>query len=152
MYTLSLPIGTLEIEVDGQTCTAVRLSRRRAPDSTARHPVLQALRAYVRGRRGSFDDIFLCVRGTPFQQAVWKELRRVPYGQTVTYGELAARVGCRSSRAVGQAVGANPLMILIPCHRVLPTGGSLERVGGFAYGAKAKQWLLKHEQEMCNTI
>ncbi|HUT34399.1 MAG TPA: methylated-DNA--[protein]-cysteine S-methyltransferase [Planctomycetota bacterium] len=81
--------------------------------------------------------------GTPFQQRVWAELRRIPFGTTVSYGELARRVGAsRAARAVGQAVGANPIPILIPCHRVICSNGSL---GGFGAGPEIKKWLLRHE-------
>ncbi len=81
--------------------------------------------------------------GTPFQRRVWAELRRVPFGRTVSYAELARRVGApRAARAVGQAAGANPIPILIPCHRVVRSDGSL---GGFSAGLETKRWLLRHE-------
>lgn len=100
------------------------------------------LREYFQGVRTTFD-LPLSLRGTKFQIAVWEELRTVPYGTTVTYGELARRVGRpRSARAVGQAVGANPVPIVIPCHRVLPIAGGL---GGFGPGPDWKQRLLDLE-------
>ncbi len=80
-------------------------------------------------------------RGTPFQLRVWKALRRIPAGETATYGELARRLGCGSPRAVGRAAGANPLMGLIPCHRLVGAAG----IGGFAWGAAAKRRLLRAE-------
>ena len=80
-------------------------------------------------------------RGTPFQRRVWRALLRVPAGETVAYGELARRIGCGSPRAVGRAAGANPLMGLIPCHRLVGASG----LGGFAWGAAAKRRLLRAE-------
>ena len=83
----------------------------------------------------------LSPRGTEFQLRVWRELCRVGYGQTVTYGELARRVGCRSAQAVGNALGRNPVLIMIPCHRVLAASG----LGGFAAGLDRKVSLLQTE-------
>jgi methylated-DNA-[protein]-cysteine S-methyltransferase len=95
--------------------------------------------------RVELRDFELCVApaGTPFQLEVWHALASVPYGSTVTYQALAARVGRpRGARAVGQAVARNPLLILVPCHRVLPADG---RLGGFASGPECKAALLQLE-------
>lgn len=102
----------------------------------------QQLRDYLAGNRTAFD-LPLEPAGTPFQRRVWDELVRVPFGAAVTYGELARRVGCRSPRAVGQAVGRNPILILIPCHRVLAANG---RLGGFSAGLPVKEFLLNLEK------
>lgn len=88
---------------------------------------------------GEPPALSLC--GTEFQLRVWRELRRVGYGRTVTYGELARRVGCRSAQAVGSALGRNPVLIMIPCHRVLAASG----LGGFAAGLERKVSLLRIE-------
>ncbi len=97
---------------------------------------------YFTQKRTSFR-IKLAPRGTPFSQAVWHELAKIPFGKTVTYGELATRVGRPSAaRAIGRAVGANPLPIVIPCHRVLAANGAL---GGFSCGIDRKLTLLRHE-------
>ena len=77
-----------------------------------------------------------------FQQRVWQALLSIPFGETVSYGELAQMVGCRSAQAVGQAVGANPVALLIPCHRVIAAHGKL---GGYAYGTEIKKRLLELE-------
>ncbi len=108
-----------------------------------RHPHLTAVRDYFRGRTLDIDiPVDLSTR-TPFQRAVLLALRDVRAGETVSYGELAARAGRpRAARAVGGAVGSNPLPIVIPCHRVLASGG---RIGGFGGGLDAKRWLLRHE-------
>jgi len=100
------------------------------------------LTAYFAGRLRTFD-LPLHPEGTPFERLVWRELTRIPYGRTISYGELARRVGRPSAaRAVGLANGRNPLSIVIPCHRVIGANGSLTGYGG---GLEAKQWLLEHE-------
>ena len=81
-------------------------------------------------------------RGTAFQQRVWAALGQIPYGQTRSYGQLAAALGVRSARAVGGAAGRNPIALLIPCHRCLGAGGALT---GYAGGLERKAWLLRHE-------
>jgi len=111
-------------------------------DPAALAPTLAQLREYFSRIRRAFD-LVLDVRGTPFQQAVWAEIARVPYGATTTYGEIARRIGKpRAARAVGAAVGANPLPILIPCHRVIGAGGLLTGYGG---GLEVKAALLRLE-------
>lgn len=112
------------------------------PSIPAVDRLARELREYLQGTRTVFD-LPLFLQGTESQIAVWQELCRIPYGTTVTYGELARRVGRpRSARAVGQAVGANPVPIVIPCHRVLPMTGGL---GGFGPGLQWKRWLLDLE-------
>jgi methylated-DNA-[protein]-cysteine S-methyltransferase len=84
--------------------------------------------------------------GTEFQREVWKRLREIPAGTTISYGELARRVGRPSaSRAVGLANGSNPIALIVPCHRVIRTGGAL---GGYGYGLDYKRWLLDHESHV----
>lgn len=103
---------------------------------------LAQLREYFAGRRRTFD-VPLDVRGTDFQRAVWSEVARIPYGGMASYGEVARRVGKPgAARAVGAAVGANPLPILIPCHRVIGADGSLTGYGG---GLDVKAALLRLE-------
>lgn len=103
---------------------------------------LSQLREYFSGARQTFD-LPLDVRGTTFQKAVWSQVMRIPYGATVTYGDIAQLVGKpRASRAVGGAVGANPLPIVIPCHRVIGAGGALT---GFGSGLDIKEMLLRLE-------
>ena len=88
-------------------------------------------------------------KGTLFQQRVWQTLLTIPYGKTVSYGELARMVGCKSAQAVGQAVGANPIALLIPCHRVITAHGKL---GGYAYGIELKRHLLEWEKSPTETF
>lgn len=104
--------------------------------------VARQLEEYFRGERREFD-LELAPQGTPFQLAVWREVSRIPYGETATYGELARRLGDpRAVRAVGAANGANPLWIIIPCHRVVGADGSLT---GYAGGIEVKRRLLELE-------
>ncbi|OGJ64163.1 hypothetical protein A3C37_04000 [Candidatus Peribacteria bacterium RIFCSPHIGHO2_02_FULL_53_20] len=103
---------------------------------------LQELEEYFSGNRRAFT-VPLVMRGTDFQQRVWDALLEIPFGQTVTYGQLAKEVGHPgAARAVGTAVGDNPLAIIVPCHRVLPASGG---IGEYASGSDKKEWLLKHE-------
>jgi methylated-DNA-[protein]-cysteine S-methyltransferase len=116
---------------------------------TTDHPVLVAavdqLSEYLAGDRQSFD-LPLDPIGTDFQQAAWMALRAIPYGTTVSYGEQAAAMGDkRKARAVGAANGRNPISIIVPCHRVVGSDGSLT---GFAGGLESKQWLLEHESKI----
>ena len=102
----------------------------------------EQLTAYFAGELRQFD-LPLDATGTPFQKQVWGELRKIPYGTTWSYGELARRVGDpRKARAVGAANGHNPISIIVPCHRVIGANGSLTGFGG---GLDRKQWLLAHE-------
>ena len=104
-------------------------------------PVRQ-LHAYFAGELRRFD-LVTTPQGTAFQRRVWDELLQIPYGETVSYGELAQRVGTpNGSRAVGLANGANPISIVIPCHRVIGSNGKLTGYGG---GLRNKEWLLAHE-------
>ena len=110
-------------------------------------PLIEAaqreLSAYFAGVPTDFAALTLDPRGTPFQLRVWQELRRIPWGQTISYGELARRVGNpKASRAVGQANAVNPIPLIIPCHRVIAADGSL---GGYSSGLDRKRWLLRHE-------
>lgn len=100
------------------------------------------LKEYLQGKRGEFDISF-DIGGTDFQESVWEALRKIPYGKTCTYGEIAAKIGRpKAVRAVGSAIGANPVSIIIPCHRVISKSGGL---AGFGGGLQVKQQLLKIE-------
>jgi methylated-DNA-[protein]-cysteine S-methyltransferase len=102
-----------------------------------------ALRAYFDGQLEAIDALVTDGEGTPFQRRVWRALRRIPAGSTCSYGELARTVGApRASRAVGAANGANPIGLVVPCHRVIGSDGSLTGYGG---GLERKRWLLAHE-------
>ena len=101
------------------------------------------LDGYFAGERSEFD-LPLAPRGTRFQLAVWEELARIPYGKTISYGDVALALGKSlvASRAVGLANGRNPISIILPCHRVIGADGSLT---GYGWGLDRKEWLLRHE-------
>lgn len=116
------------------------------PEDT-RHPHLAAarrwLQAYWRGSDTPSEPVALDLHGSAFQRAVWQQLVRIPFGQTRTYGELAAQIGAgAAARAAGAACGANPVGVIVPCHRVIGASGSLT---GFAAGLPRKLSLLQHE-------
>ena len=104
---------------------------------------VSALQEYLGGNRAALKSISCSVRGTPFQKLVWDALASIPFGQTISYLQLAQQIGRpRAVRAVANAVGANPAAIVLPCHRVMGSSGSLTGFGG---GLDKKRWLLAHE-------
>jgi methylated-DNA-[protein]-cysteine S-methyltransferase len=123
---------------------AKRIERDWVEDAT--DPVLgrcfDQLREYFAGKRREFD-LPLSPHGTPFQERVWQEIARVPYGETISYGELARRAGAPGqARAAGAATGRNPVAVVVPCHRIVGADGSLT---GYAGGLERKQGLLELE-------
>jgi methylated-DNA-[protein]-cysteine S-methyltransferase len=109
------------------------------------HGLSDALERYFAGDVEVIDDIPVRTAGTPFQRSVWNELRKIPGGFVVSYGKLAERIARpKAVRAVGLANGANPIGIVVPCHRVIGSKGSLTGYGG---GLERKRWLLDHEQK-----
>jgi methylated-DNA-[protein]-cysteine S-methyltransferase len=143
------PLGPLSIEVTDAGVCGLLLDPagvRARPAVTARSrehvdATLAALADYFAGREPALPPLDL--HGSDFDLAVWRALTRIPYGETITYGELAAWIGKPSAaRAVGAANGRNPVAILVPCHRVVAAGGAL---GGYAGGLERKRWLLAHE-------
>ncbi len=113
----------------------------KAPDSAILAEARRQLERFLDGALDRFT-LPLDFRGTPFQCSVWQALVDIPYGQTRTYGEIAAQLGCPAARAVGAANGRNPLSIVVPCHRLVGADGSLT---GFAGGLPAKRWLINLE-------
>jgi methylated-DNA-[protein]-cysteine S-methyltransferase len=107
-------------------------------------PVISELISdYFSGDISSLNSIKVRQPGAPFYQSVWKEMRKVPVGKTWSYSELAKRAGSASAvRAVGTACSTNLIAAIVPCHRIVKSGGSL---GNYAYGVEVKEWLLKHE-------
>ncbi|GAC1663856.1 MAG: methylated-DNA--[protein]-cysteine S-methyltransferase [Steroidobacteraceae bacterium] len=150
---LESPIGPLMLTSDGTALTGLFMEPSRRELKTAEGWVedltiaplaaaVQQLNEYFAGARRGFD-LPLRFDGTAFQQRVWEELRKIPYGETWSYGQLARRIGNPgASRAVGLANGRNPISILAPCHRVIGADGSLTGYGG---GLDRKRWLLAHE-------
>jgi methylated-DNA-[protein]-cysteine S-methyltransferase len=112
-------------------------------DGDAPAALKHALESYFNGDVGALTNVPTATNGTPFQREVWKALRAIPAGTTLSYGQLATKLGRKgASRAVGAANGANPIPIVVPCHRVIGADGSLT---GFGSGIERKRWLLDHE-------
>ena len=141
------PVGLIAVQSIDDALVALRFVDEASTPGTPLVGSIQCwLDAYFRGEVPNFTPP-LALQGTAFQQRVWTQLLAIPYGHTISYGQLARRVGCRSAQAVGQAVGHNPAALVVPCHRVVGADGSLT---GYAYGLQRKQWLLYWEQ--CNTF
>lgn len=160
--TYNSPVGPIVIESDGEALTGLRFGD--SGIGKALHPMptqatsslpifdeaIRWLDDYFAGKQtenavmGAKKDGRITVqpKGTLFQQRVWQVLLTIPYGKTVSYGEIARMVGCKSAQAVGQAVGANPIALLIPCHRVIAAHG---KIGGYEYGQEIKKRLLEVE-------
>ena len=137
------PIGVLQIRADQRKLRSIVLTE--AAEESHPNPITEKaiceLEEYFSGKRKSFSVAAL-PHGTPFQLAVWNALARIPYGKVVTYGQLAAAIGHPNAcRAAANAVGKNPLLILLPCHRVVASNG----LGGFSSGLAAKRSLLTLE-------
>lgn len=150
------PIGTVAFATDERALHAVvfaedltaarsRLSRETGADLRDGDPLAIGgrLEAYFGGELRALDELAVRFTGTTFQNSVWALLRDIPVGTTTTYGDLARRLGMPSaSRAVGSANGANPIAIVVPCHRVIGASGGLT---GYGSGIERKAWLLRHE-------
>ena len=152
------PVGRLAIAAnDGRVCLlhfggltkSVRAALARwYPDAAVESDTdpagaVKILRTYFDGDIKAIDDVPVEMHGTPFQQKVWAALRRIPVGTTLSYGRLAQLIGEPSAvRAVGAANGANPVALIVPCHRVIGSNGTLTGYGG---GLDRKRWLLEHE-------
>lgn len=136
------PIGPITLTFDGEALTGLRFGKA-ADDRVSPLPtkVHHWLDLYFSGRQPDFLPP-IKLFGTDFQRRVWQALLEIPFGQTIAYGDLARRIGCRSAQAVGQAVGKNPIAIIVPCHRVIGSDGSLT---GYAYGIEKKRYLLQLE-------
>jgi methylated-DNA-[protein]-cysteine S-methyltransferase len=143
------PAGPISFETDSECVTGIWLGQVRRADSRLfgiARDVRDQLRDYVRGKRRVFD-VPLALDVPPFTARVLAEVEGIAWGETKSYGEVALQVGSPgAARAVGQAMGANPLPIVIPCHRVIAAG---RRIGGFGGGLAWKRWLLEREGVAC---
>lgn len=144
-FVVESPVGTLVLHETGGALAAITWRRADANAGSDVSPLLataaRQLDEYFGGRRRSFE-LPLAPKGSPFQQRVWAEMCRIPFGATARYGDLARALGT-AAQPIGQACGANPIPIVIPCHRVVAAGG----LGGFSGGAglTSKRFLLRHE-------
>ena len=151
------PVGTFSfIEVDGAVRAAgfsqLEDLQKRLPDELAYEEiepstsdVASRVEKYFGGDVYALDDIFVEQPGSPWKSRAWDELRRIPAGEPISYGELAERVGSpRAARAAGSACATNAVALIVPCHRVTKGGGAPGRYG---FGTESKSWLLKHERD-----
>ena len=150
VYSISLesPLGVLNLSSDESHLKSITFDEEWIADPPLIPDVLTEtktqLREYFSGERNQFD-IPLDPEGTTFQISVWNLLKEIPYGSTISYIEIAMKLGApAASRAVGMANGRNPVPIVIPCHRVIGTNGKLT---GYAGGLERKKWLLLHERK-----
>ncbi|WP_165251353.1 methylated-DNA--[protein]-cysteine S-methyltransferase [Paludisphaera soli] len=156
--TLRSPIGDLLLVSDGEALTGLYTEQARyaraveadwTPDPGPFREAERQLSAYFEGEARAFD-LPLAPRGTDFQRGVWDALRTLRYGECVSYGELARRLGRPGSgRAVGHANARNPISLIVPCHRVVGAGGGLT---GYAGGLDRKRWLLEHETRFASRL
>ena len=152
--TFDSPLGQMHLCSDGNALTAVTFAGQKyehdhIPKDAVSDacPVLEQAKLWLHQYfSGNIPNDFppMNPNGTPFQQRVWKQLLQIPYGETVTYGELAKRMECKSAQAIGGAVGKNPISVLIPCHRVVGADGTLT---GYVGGVEKKEFLLKLEKD-----
>ena len=150
---IQTPLGRLLLIQEKDALVGAGWNRETPEAIRQRTPLLEQacrqLEEYFSGKRRTFA-VTLRFEGTPFQQQVWTQLLQIPYGETRTYGELAHRLGKPdAARAVGAACGKNPLLIFLPCHRVVGTGG---RLTGFAAGLEKKAWLLALERRQLESL
>lgn len=158
------PLGIMLLATDEQACLRIldwqdheedmrRLLRLQYPrkavtlrETSQKSQAMRKLEAYFDGDLGAIDELKVTTGGTDFQRAVWAALRGIPAGCTISYQELANRIGRPTAvRAVGLANGANPISIVVPCHRVIGSGGKSSLVG-YGGGLQRKRWLLEHEK------
>lgn len=147
-HVIETSFGPLTLVSDGENLTELRFGKNGGKPTQRPSKLLKQaereVHEFFAGKRKEFTVPFV-IRGTPFQNRVWKALCKIPFGKTCSYGELAKRIGSpQSARAVGMALGRNRLAIVVPCHRVIGSNGSLVGFGG---GLDMKQRLLEHESQ-----
>lgn len=144
------PIGNLRIVVDESSLVALDFNedeKKQSDEHRYINEVKKQLDEYFKGTRELFD-LNIKMNGTDFQNKVWNELTKIPYGETISYKELATRIGNdKACRAVGNANNKNKISIVIPCHRVV---GSNKKLVGYAGGLEKKEWLINHENKVTN--
>jgi len=143
------PIGEILLTSDGEALTGLRFSDHHGTAGLVREdslPIFEKTRIwlsrYFNGEAPGHGEIAISLRGSPFALSVWEELKKIPYGETVAYGDIARSIGCRSAQAVGGAVGRNPISIIVPCHRVIGADGGIV---GYTGGLERKIAMLEIE-------
>lgn len=149
LYIVTSENGLQGILWKKQAAPMVQELKGTAPEMMHLKTTVRQLSEYFAGKRTQFDLVIdhgenSSIQGTDFQKKVWRELSKIPYGQTVSYKQVAQRVRTSAIRAVGTANGRNPISIVVPCHRVIASNGTL---GGYAGGLETKKWLLALEQK-----
>lgn len=156
-FFINIPPGRLKITLNGDQILSIGFTGEQHDHSEnvsdESQPLIKEIKKqfeeYSTGRRMAFS-LPLSLGGTSFQQRVWKELQRIPFGKTITYAQLALRLGDpKCIRAAAAANGKNPFAIVVPCHRVIGSDGSLT---GYAGGIDKKRWLLEHENSFANGL
>lgn len=144
-----VPVGpyTLKVEKTSKGISKVEISKEPLEKTKKKSKnviqIEEVFHKFIQGKRDVFGNVSLDPAGTEFQKKVWKAAQAIPYGETRTYAQIAAQIGHpKALRAVGTALGKNPVCIVVPCHRVVPSSGG---IGQYAYGKAMKQWLLDHE-------
>jgi len=153
LFVYKSPIGDIYCLFDGAELIEISIGEKplyidELPEDTAllRGPFKIELDAYFNGYLNEFNQKIKFVTGTDFEHKVWLALKEIPYGETHSYKWIAEKIGCpKAVRAVGQALKKNPLPIILPCHRVIASDGS---IGGFSCGVEIKRWLLRHEEAL----
>jgi methylated-DNA-[protein]-cysteine S-methyltransferase len=151
LAALTTPAGVIEICVDRGELVSLRFVEESSAPPEDASGIVSELVAYFGGDLAALTRIPVRLdRGTDFQREVWTALQGIPVGETISYAELARRVGHPSAfRAVGSANGQNPIGIVVPCHRVIAADGTL---GGYAGGLERKRWLLEHEGALASPL
>ncbi len=141
---LATPLGSVEISTEGGRLRALSLTHKKPTSRAAGDPIDRAVQGYFRGETEALREIPLDLAdSTDFERRVYEATRRIPFGKVATYGQIAKAIGTpKGQRAVGQALGRNPVAIVIPCHRVIASDGG---IGGFTGGLSWKRKLLRHE-------
>lgn len=143
LFTVATPVGPLTVELEGEAVVATMFDHE-ARATRARNRVATALEEYFDGDVTALDELAVSIPGETFRARAQRALRTIPAGRTISYGELARAAGSPNAvRAAGSACATNPIGVIVPCHRVLRTGGG---IGGYAGGLDRKRWLLEHER------
>lgn len=146
-HVLATPIGAVRYRVDDGKLVGLEFTTT-AARGAPRDPIGRELAAYFAGEHAALKRIPVRLEGTEFSMRVWKELRRLAPGKTISYAELARRIGRPTAvRAVARANASNKVPLVVPCHRVIGAGGKLV---GYSFGVERKEWLLRHEGALEN--